>query len=46
MGYSDGDSNYPVKTEFLKEIHKDDTPNRWIDGVMAAKIELFRGMIK
>lgn len=46
MGYPDGDDLYPIKNEFLNEIRKEDSPDRWIDNAMAIKIEHFRGVLK
>ncbi len=46
MGYPDGDQLYPIKKEFLNEIRKEDSPERWIDSAMATQIEHFRGVLK
>ncbi len=45
MGFGDGESNLLVKKEFLDEIRQVDSPARWMDDKMAAKIESTRGVL-
>lgn len=46
MGFGDGDQLYRLKKEYLDDINQVDSPARWIDETMAAKIELTRAVLK
>ena len=46
MGFSDGDPLYPVRTEYLENIRKKDSPAHWVNEKGAVNIETMRGLFK